>query len=251
MSGRRVVRLRAGRSREDGPGTGAVLVSLLLHAAVLVLLVAFGRDEPEPFELMSASVRITGSLPQPPAEPRPLPEMVPPEPARSEPEPPVESTPQPRPLPPNPDPVAVGPRRQPPAREPEPEPPPPPEPEPEPEPEAPRPPAEPEGRVIRGRGAEARFEGQEVPHDAWLGGIVRSVSSKWLEPRAGLPPRPARVYFVIGRDGRVSGVRLEQSSGSSLFDRSALRAVSLADPLPRLPPAYPHDTLKVHFDFIP
>ncbi|HET7226807.1 MAG TPA: energy transducer TonB [Candidatus Eisenbacteria bacterium] len=57
------------------------------------------------------------------------------------------------------------------------------------------------------------------------------------------------VYFHIGREGRVSGVQLEQGSGVDYFDRSAQRAVTLADPLPPLPIGFPGSDLGVHFGF--
>jgi TonB family protein len=206
---------------------------------------------------MGARVRIVSAVPEVPSPARPLPDVQAPAPEpRLEPEPAAEPVTEPRAQPPKPDPLAIGPRRRPPEPVPVPEPVPEPAPEPipEPEPEPDRPDeaqaVEP-GRVVETRSAAVRFEGQEVPHDAYLGSVVRQVSGKWLKPRTGLPPRPARIYFVIGRDGRLSGVTMEQSSGVASFDRAAMRAVRLADPLPLLPPAYPHQGLKVHFDFIP
>ena len=57
------------------------------------------------------------------------------------------------------------------------------------------------------------------------------------------------VYFRIDRLGRVSDVRLEESSGVPFFDQSAVRAVSVASPLPPLPDAFTGATLGVHFGF--
>lgn len=57
------------------------------------------------------------------------------------------------------------------------------------------------------------------------------------------------VYFHISSSGRVSGVQLEQGSGVDYFDRSAQRAVTLADPLPPLPVGYTGSDLGVHFGF--
>lgn len=253
MSRGRTLRLRLGRSWEDGPGLTAFLWSALLHAAALALFIALGsRPSPRP-SFMAASVRIVGELPLPQPVPEPLAPLKAPEPRVSPaPEPPPEPTPEPRIDPPRPAPTPVGARRDPPPPVAPPKPAPKPVEKTPPEPSRPpEPPSEPEGRTLRGQGATARFEGSDVPHDAYLGGVVRGVSSQWLKPRSGLPPRPARVYFEIDREGSVVGVRLEESSGSALFDRSALRAVRLAAPLPRLPPAYPHASLRVHFDFVP
>ena len=59
----------------------------------------------------------------------------------------------------------------------------------------------------------------------------------------------ALVRFTINRDGRVSRIELERSSGNSSFDRAALRALYAANPLPPLPPAYRKNSLTVHLTF--
>lgn len=83
--------------------------------------------------------------------------------------------------------------------------------------------------------------------------LVRNkVASNWNPPAglagAGQPVR-AVVHFRIGRGGEVTGARLETGSGAEFFDRSALRAVILSDPLPPLPLGFPGSDLGVHFGF--
>lgn len=83
--------------------------------------------------------------------------------------------------------------------------------------------------------------------------LVRDrIAARWGPP-AGLATggRVVRsvVQFRIARDGRVTGVGLEQGSGLEPFDRSALRAVVLSDPLPPLPAGYAGRDLGVHFGF--
>jgi len=83
--------------------------------------------------------------------------------------------------------------------------------------------------------------------------LVRNrIASNWAPP-AGVATggRPVRsvVYFRIGRGGEVSGVRLEERSDLEFFDRSALRAVMLSDPLPPLPLGFSGGDLAVHFGF--
>ena len=65
---------------------------------------------------------------------------------------------------------------------------------------------------------------------------------------AGTPIR-AIVYFKIRRDGSVAGIRLETPSQQEFFDRSALRAVQLGDPMPPLPLGFQGSDLGVHFGF--
>uniref|UniRef100_A0A832I1L4 TonB C-terminal domain-containing protein n=1 Tax=Eiseniibacteriota bacterium TaxID=2212470 RepID=A0A832I1L4_UNCEI len=83
--------------------------------------------------------------------------------------------------------------------------------------------------------------------------LIRNRIGAMWSPPAGLAtggqPVRATVYFRIGRDGRLSGVRLSQASGAEFFDRSALRAVLLSDPMPPLPAGYDAPELGVHFGF--
>ena len=83
--------------------------------------------------------------------------------------------------------------------------------------------------------------------------LVRNrIASNWAPP-AGLAggEKPARavVYFRIGRGGELTGARLETGSGAEFFDRAALRAVLISDPLPPLPLGYTGGELGVHFGF--
>jgi TonB family protein len=57
--------------------------------------------------------------------------------------------------------------------------------------------------------------------------------------------------FVIERDGRITGIEVERSSGTPALDYFAQRSLSLTRQLPPLPAAYTGDRLSVHlyFDF--
>jgi TonB family protein len=83
--------------------------------------------------------------------------------------------------------------------------------------------------------------------------LIRSRIGQVWSPPAGLATGGAVVravvYFRIERDGRIAGARLETSSGVEFFDRSALRAVTLSDPMPPLPLGYGGGDLGVHFGF--
>ena len=59
----------------------------------------------------------------------------------------------------------------------------------------------------------------------------------------------AVVTFTIQRDGRLTGVALEKSSGFSALDLTAQRAVYTTRQLPPLPGAFPNPTLTVHLNF--
>jgi protein TonB len=78
------------------------------------------------------------------------------------------------------------------------------------------------------------------------------IAQNWAPPAglvSGGQPIRAVVYFRVVREGNVLDVRLETTSTADMFDRSALRAVVLSDPLPPLPDGFKGASLGVHFGF--
>jgi TonB family protein len=59
----------------------------------------------------------------------------------------------------------------------------------------------------------------------------------------------AVVSFKILRDGEIKNIRFEKSSGNSYFDKSVLRSVEKANPLPSLPVEYKEDYLDIGVRF--
>ena len=57
------------------------------------------------------------------------------------------------------------------------------------------------------------------------------------------------IRFTVQRDGRITDVTRETTSGYFALDTSAERAVLLTRQLPYLPPAFPADRLTVYLDF--
>lgn len=57
------------------------------------------------------------------------------------------------------------------------------------------------------------------------------------------------IRFTVERDGRITDVQRETTSGYFALDTSAERAVRLTRQLPYLPAAFPADRLTVHLDF--
>jgi TonB family protein len=81
--------------------------------------------------------------------------------------------------------------------------------------------------------------------------IRNKVAQNWAPPAGLEAGRPVQcvVYFHVARGGGVSAIRLETASGVEFFDRAALRAVTLSDPLPPLPLGFPGSDLGIHFGF--
>jgi len=78
--------------------------------------------------------------------------------------------------------------------------------------------------------------------------MLALIESRWYKPPVSQGTR-ARIRFRILRDGRLEGIQLEAASQVPSFDRSALRALYAANPLPPLPPAYRKPSLTVHLTF--
>ncbi|HXV76249.1 MAG TPA: TonB family protein [Candidatus Polarisedimenticolaceae bacterium] len=212
-----------------------VAFSLLAHAlltAVLVWVPGIRRRTRIPAD--ATVVELVGALPaaRPPAPAAPAPQ---PEPVA---EPPA-SPPKKKP----PDQASLAPEKT----EPRPEPV-----EPRPEPvEPPRDeagserPAEPVERPADQPTAGSSSEGASVSAIdlgdsafAWYrAAVANALYGNWRRPvLSGLrEPVEVRVAFEIMRDGNVRGLRVELPSGVPMLDRSALRAVGDATPLPALP----------------
>lgn len=91
-----------------------------------------------------------------------------------------------------------------------------------------------------------KVPGMAPGSNAYLALVTRRVSSKWVAPSIDVT---AQVYSVVvkfrlHRDGTVSGVEIEKSSGNGWFDDAGKRAVLDAKPLP----AFPADITEPNYD---
>ena len=144
--------------------------------------------------------------------------------------------------------------------------PPPPEPTPDPVPQVETPTVEAEVPMEREEEPEpARTEevGEEVMSiriagdaSAWpeySENIIRQIQRRWRPP-AGARDLRAEIYFIIHRDGRVTGFDWVARSGSLIFDTEAMGAVESAGrdrAFGPLPDDFPADALAVSFFFDP
>ncbi len=144
--------------------------------------------------------------------------------------------------------------------------PPPPEPTPDPVPQVETPTVEAEVQIEREAEPEpARTEevGEEVlsiriagEASAWPEyeeNIIRQIQRRWRPP-VGARELRAEVYFIIHRDGRVTGFEWVAKSGSLVFDTQAMGAVESAGrdrAFGPLPDGFQADALAVSFFFDP
>lgn len=94
--------------------------------------------------------------------------------------------------------------------------------------------------------------GGYFPYAYYVDLLRNRISSSWYSSLVapGLKGKyVAGVYFVVRRDGEVSDLRLENSSGIASLDLSARRAIENAAPFAPLPPDFPSQYLVVHFEF--
>ncbi len=200
----------------------SLLISILIHVLLLWVLLTLFDIVPEmrlPEKVYQ--VKILQPIIR---SPRPEPKVE--EPKKPEPE----------------KPAVVKPKEKPPAKEPEPE-------------EAPAEPQEKPMDLSVGKdtedGTSIAVEGKPFPFSYYLSAIERKVSQNWFSGvTSGAEGLTCLVFFRLRRDGRVDDVRVEQSSGNTYFDRSAMRAVRSAAPFPPLPRAFTEDYLGIHFTFV-
>ncbi|HEX2252810.1 MAG TPA: energy transducer TonB [Thermoanaerobaculia bacterium] len=238
-----------------------LVAALLLHgalAAAAVLVPRLGEEETQALEFVPVQLVPAQALgrrsptPEPPSPspvepqpaPRPAPEPEVEEPAEPEPEPVTAAPPLPEPTP------------RPPERRPEPDPPP------QPARRETRPadpgPATPGADAGGDRGSPTGTPGGTSTSGASLAGVgdpsftygyyldrvLTLIDRQWTRPAVDTPLEVA-LTFRIERDGRVSDLDVERTSGYNAFDLAGLRAVQNAAPLPPLPAGYRKDSLSI------
>jgi protein TonB len=83
---------------------------------------------------------------------------------------------------------------------------------------------------------------------AWYMRIISAKVTEGWSARA-LEGRQPVAVFEIGRNGQVSNLSIEKSSGNPYYDQAALRAIIGANPFPPLPEDYKQPFLRVHMGF--
>jgi protein TonB len=94
----------------------------------------------------------------------------------------------------------------------------------------------------------ARLDQADFQYSYYIERMIIAVGVNWFKPAQVVPVEPV-VRFHVERDGTVTDLDIEVSSGLPFVDRAALRAVMAASPLPPLPPEYGGSRLGVHLIF--
>lgn len=97
---------------------------------------------------------------------------------------------------------------------------------------------------------DVTLDAEDFPFAHYISRMRNKIAAKWRVPQGSQgADRFCRIYFRVHRDGSVTHVTVEESSGLFMFDQSAQRAVVEAASMPPLPREYGDEYLGVHFSF--
>jgi periplasmic protein TonB len=90
----------------------------------------------------------------------------------------------------------------------------------------------------------------DFPYAWYLRQVLQKVSVQWQKQNQIKEPGQKPIVWVeIQRDGSIRMPKIETTSGNSLYDQAALRAVMEASPFPPLPEDWSKPSLRVKFRF--
>lgn len=90
---------------------------------------------------------------------------------------------------------------------------------------------------------------EPFPYSWYLTALQNKVKQSWNQPTDRLVSKPASVQFCVDRNGNMSQLKINQTSGVSIFDESAMKAVQNAAPFAPLPLQYKQNQLTVTIIF--
>ncbi len=94
------------------------------------------------------------------------------------------------------------------------------------------------------------LDASDFPYAWYLRQVVQKITEAWdRQNQVKEPDQPPRVIFEIRRDGSIGTPKLEASSGNSLYDQAALRAIVEASPFPPLPQDWSKPSLVLGGNF--
>ena len=93
--------------------------------------------------------------------------------------------------------------------------------------------------------------GRGFTYSYYLNILLSKIGKNWHNPFRGKDVvLRSIVYFEVDKDGQIYSVRLEEDSGNTLYNETAMRAVVITKRLPPLPDEFADDYLKVHLEFL-
>jgi len=94
------------------------------------------------------------------------------------------------------------------------------------------------------------LEASDFPYAWYLRQVQQKIEGAWQRQNHLKEPnqRPS-VVFEIRRDGSIGAPRIQDTSGNTLYDQAALRAILEASPFPPLPEGWPKPSLVLGMKF--
>jgi TonB family protein len=87
-----------------------------------------------------------------------------------------------------------------------------------------------------------QFDTKGVEFGPWLRRFVAQIRRNWFVPQSAMMLRGHVVItFYVGRDGRISELKVLRPSAFESFNNSAFNALAASNPTQPLPPEYPDD----------
>ena len=83
----------------------------------------------------------------------------------------------------------------------------------------------------------------------YLSIVFGKIRDEWENPVQSSSNLMTTIYFRILRDGNIVETKVEKTSGSDLFDQSAMRAIISGAPFPPLPNEFSGEYLGIHLEF--
>jgi TonB family protein len=87
-----------------------------------------------------------------------------------------------------------------------------------------------------------QFDSKGVDFGPWLRRFIAQIRRNWFIPYAAMTMRGhVVVTFFVGKDGRITELKVLKPSGVDAFNNSAFGALAASNPTQPLPPEYPDD----------
>lgn len=83
---------------------------------------------------------------------------------------------------------------------------------------------------------------------SYIENVQNTIATNWISPRDG-ENRIGIVSFKIEKNGALKDLKIDKSSGRSLIDQAALKAIEASAPFNPLPENYKNDFINIKFKF--
>lgn len=87
-----------------------------------------------------------------------------------------------------------------------------------------------------------QFDTKGVEFGPWLRRFIAQIRRNWMIPQSAMFQRGhVVVTFFVGKDGRITELKVLRTSAIDAFDHSSFNALAASNPTQPLPPEYPDD----------